>query len=338
MQTRSQTRKKQKKRGRVTNPHYNILTRSQKRPIWCHVTQLQIRRLILAVGLGHDITMRDISSPRDANKLCDTLTNMLKCSRTRGWKVTKFLAAGEFGQVFRVVKNDGARAVMKVQVGAVNDIEREVRTQKSFHRKNLAPKIIAYCQFKPKKHLRWSDHLKLKKLVKDDDEANVPYQREGHLVHIILMEEIDGVVGNWLHLQRSNEQLGKLTFHIMDLVQSMIEQKLTHADLHLWNIGYVYTDASKKFMTLMPIDFGRSVVGHVNSAMDLCAILRVLHKKFNNNDDVNKDVHKLNRPVLARFIRSFAKLKFGISLPTVKDADGVYLRLFRKHKLDHALM
>lgn len=86
------------------------------------------------------------------------------------------------------------------------------------------------------------------------------------------MEEIAGVVGDWLHPLKSKEQLGQLTFNIFDLVESMKMHKLTHTDLHLWNLGYVYTDGSKKHIKLLPIDFGRSVVGKAKPELELGAI------------------------------------------------------------------
>ncbi|CAM9260247.1 unnamed protein product, partial [Sphacelaria rigidula] len=195
----------------------------------CNLTQLQARRLILTVGLGRDLVARDLPTARNPNKLCDTLTNMLKTSCTKGWKVTKFLAAGAYGHVFRAVKNDGTKAVMKVQVGSAKEIRHEVKTQKRFCENGLAPKILGYCT-----------HAK------------------GHLVHIIVMKEIAGVIGDWLHPLKSKEQLGQLTLGIFELMESLKKHKLTHGDLHLWNLGYVYTDESKRYMKLMPIDFGRS--------------------------------------------------------------------------------
>lgn len=107
---------------------------------------------------------RDLPTAQNPNKLCDTLTSMLKISCTKGWKVTKFVAAGAYGHVFRAVKNDGTKAVMKVQVGSAKEIKHEVSTQKHFHRKGLAPKILGYCSFKPKSKLGVSAHKRLKAL------------------------------------------------------------------------------------------------------------------------------------------------------------------------------
>lgn len=297
-----------------------VITRPKHSPgIWCNLTQLQARRLILTVGLGRDLVARDLPTARNPNKLCDTLTNMLKTSCTKGWKVTKFLAAGAYGHVFRAVKNDGTKAVMKVQVGSAKEIRHEVKTQKRFCENGLAPKILGYCSFKPQKRLSRSAHNRLNDLV-NDDRTDIKAHAKGHLVHIIVMKEIAGVIGDWLHPLKSKEQLGQLTLGIFELMESLKKHKLTHGDLHLWNLGYVYTDESKRYMKLMPIDFGRSFVGKAHTEFELGALLRILNKEFHE-----KPMPDFNRRVVANLIRALAKIKFGISFPkSLREAEANY--------------
>lgn len=76
-------------------------------------------------------------------------------------------------------------------------VKGEAVAQKNFHSKGLAPKILGYCNFKPKKRLRKSAHERLNDLEYDDDD--IEYHPRGHLVHIIVMEEIADVIGDWLH-------------------------------------------------------------------------------------------------------------------------------------------
>ena len=303
-----------------------------KTTVWCQLSQLQARRLILTVGLGRDLVARDLPTAKNPNKLCDTLTGMLKTSCTKGWKVTKFIAAGSYGHVYRAVKNDGTKAVMKVQVGSAKEIKHEVSTQRHFHRKGLAPKIIGFCSFKPKTRLGPSAHKRLNALVGDDAMDDVAPHAKGHEVHIILMEEIAGVVGDWLHPLKSKEQLGQLTFNIFDLVESMKKHKLTHADLHLWNLGYVYTDASKKHIKLMPIDFGRSVVGKANPELELGAILRILRSRFHQKGGENKPVPEFNRRVIVNLIRALSPRRFGVTFPkTLAEADDNFSDQLTRH-------
>lgn len=59
----------------------------------------------------------------------------------------------------------------------------------------------------------------------------------GNAVHIVIMEEIAGVVGNWLSRLKSKQHLAQLTLEIFEVVKSLKEHDLTHADLHINNIG-----------------------------------------------------------------------------------------------------
>ncbi|CAN0297777.1 unnamed protein product, partial [Pylaiella littoralis] len=90
---------------------------TRSRPsVWCELLQLQARRLILKVGLGRDLVPRDLPTAKNPNRLCETLTSMLKAPCVRGWKVTKSISEGSFGHVFRALRNDGTRAVIKVRL------------------------------------------------------------------------------------------------------------------------------------------------------------------------------------------------------------------------------
>lgn len=298
--------------------------------MWCELTQLQARRLILTVGLGRDLETKDLPTAKNPNKLCDTLTGMLSAKCVKGWKVTKFIAAGAYGHVFRVVKSNGKKAVMKVQVGSAKEIKHEVTTQKQFGRKGLAPKILEYCSFKPRDRLGKSAHNRLNALVQDEEDGDVEPHKKGHMVHIIVMEEIAGVVGDWLKLLKSKEQLGQLSLNILTLVEAFKKHKLTHADLHLWNLGYVYTDSSKKYIRLMPIDFGRSVVGESNPELEIGAILRTLQASF------SEKVPEFNRRVIANLLRALSPRRFGISFPgKLSDASDRFVELLTIHMEKH---
>ena len=51
-------------------------------------------------------------------------------------------------------------------------IQGEAVAQNNFHSKGLAPKILGYCNFKPKKRLRKSAHERLNDLGYDDDDRD----------------------------------------------------------------------------------------------------------------------------------------------------------------------
>ncbi|CAM9564069.1 unnamed protein product, partial [Ectocarpus sp. 12 AP-2014] len=179
-----------------------------------------------------------VATVKNPNRLCETLTKMLACSCMRGWRVTKFLSAGAYGHVFRAVHTNGISAALKVQTGDAKRLRGELSAQRAFHKRGLAPKIIRYCSFKPKTRLGMAAHERLNRAVQD--------------------KSIAGVLGHWLRREKSDQQLYKTASEITKLMLAFRTHKLTHGDLHLNNIGYVYTDASKRYMRLMPIDFGRS--------------------------------------------------------------------------------
>lgn len=235
----------------------------------------------------------------------------------RGWKVTKFLSAGSSGHVFRAVHVDGTNAAVKVQTGCAKRLKNEVRAQKAFHKQGLAPKVVRFCSFKPTNRLGMRAH---EKLNKDVHTKTVPFQTEnessptGNLVHIILMEEIDVVLGTWLRRDKCPEQLKKKADEIINLMVAFKKHKLTHGDLHLNNIGYVYTDASKRYMKLMPIDFGRSYVGKAFASLEVGALMRTLGPTFHGT------LHKKNRGLLVRYILKLAlssELNYHIDLNRV---------------------
>lgn len=277
--------------------------RPKQPKVWCNLSQIEARRLILKVGLGRDLGPGDVATVKHPNRLCETLTKMLDCSCTRGWRVTKFLSAGSYGHVFRAVHTNGTNAALKVQTGDAKRLRNELKAQRAFHKQGLAPKIIRYCSFKPKNRLGMAAHERLNRAVQNED---VPFQTEdesptGNLVHVILMEEIAGVLGQWLRREKSNIQIWKTALEITKLMVDFKTHGLTHGDFHLNNIGYVYTDASKRHMKLMPIDFGRSHVGKAFTGLEVGALMRTLAPTFRMGP------HPENRALLVRYIKKMAR-------------------------------
>lgn len=242
----------------------------------------------------------------------------------RGWTVTKFISAGLSGHVFRAVNVDSTSAAVKVQTGDAKMMKNELKAQRAFQRKGLAPKILRYCSFKPKTRLGIGAHERLNNAVQD---KTVSFQTEdesptGNLVHVIIMEEIAGVLGQWLRREKSKQQLEKTAFEIVKLMVAFKKHKLTHGDLHLNNIGYVYTDASKRYMKLMPIDFGRSHIGNAFTSIEVGSLMRTLDPRF------RETLHDENRGDLARYIR---KLALSSDLKYRIDSFAVVAAKYKSH-------
>lgn len=277
---------------------------SQRHPVkWCELEEVQARRLILKVALGRDLGPGDKATAAYPNRLCDTITGMLAGSCMHGWKVTKFLSAGASGHVFRVVHADGREAAAKVQTGDAKRMQNEIKCQKAFAKKGLAPKIFGSCSFDPQRSLSPLAHRKLNKEVQEKTVTTPTVVVEGptgRLVYIIIMEEIVGVLSQWLSRPKSARQLKQKAEEIVDLMVAFREHKLTHGDFHLNNIGYVYTDASKRNMKLMPIDFGRSHIGKSFTSIEVGSLMRTLDPSFRGK------LHHENRQDLVNHLRKYA--------------------------------
>lgn len=68
----------------------------------------------------------------------------------------------------------------------------------------------------------------------------------------------------------------KTACDIVALAQQLKTNNLTHGDFHPYNIAYVYTDASRKQMKLMLIDFHRSHVGVAHPRLEVGALVYCL--------------------------------------------------------------
>lgn len=144
------------------------------------------------------------------------------------------------------------------------------------------------------------------------------------------MEEIAGVVGNWLSRLKFKQHLAQLTLEIFEAVKSLKEHDLTHANLHINNIGYVYTDSSKKHMKLMPIDFGRFYVAkaHTTKLARSCASIRNKSKQDNESP-----VPDYNGRVLMNLIRKFARQMFQITLrKSLNEVSKRYLAQLERYR------
>ncbi len=219
------------------------------------------------------------------------------------------------GHVFRAVNKNGTKAAIKVQIGNKQRLNKEVRAQKAFERRGLAPKVLRYCSFKPTPRLSWREHERLNQSlpgksvaypteVEDDPDAN--------LVHIIIMEEIDGVLGHWLRRERSENQLKEKAGQIVALMKTFQKHKLTHGDFHLNNIGWKYTNKSKTRMKLMPIDFGRSHIGHAYTNIEMGSLMRTIDSTFRSR------VPPDTRRYLVKFIRDISDEELNFRVGNLK--------------------
>lgn len=235
--------------------------------VWCKLTQFEARSLIASVGLERDLGPDDLPTLKNPNQLCKSLTKMMKAKCMRGWTVTKYLSSGASGHVFSGRDWRGNNVAIKVQIGDARRIKREVKMHRKFLKLGLAPKIFRHCSFKPENPPTESQHQIINNAL--GTAFGYPNNRE---VHVTIMEEVSGVLKNWLRVPRTNEQLKKIAFDIVALTKAMKAKKVTHGDFHTGNIGYVYTDSAKRKMKLTLIDFDRSSPYEANPRLESGAL------------------------------------------------------------------
>lgn len=273
--------------------------------IWCTLTQQQLRETILRMGLGKDISMKDIPTPKDPNRLCKSLGEILSAACAKGWQVTGYLGRGANGTVFDVVrKKDGRKGVVKLQYKDPHTIKEEVSEQRKLHKKGLAPELIEYCSFKPRS-IGSKSERDLRNAVRSSTRAP-----RGHRVYLLFMDKLDGTVEDWLNRSPvSPRSMGALGRAVFDLIQRLREEGFTHGDFHIGNLGYVFTDSSKTKVRIMPIDFGWTSTKRAFTYLEVIQLVRTSHPMYNAG---------MPRDTLAQFVavvRKLAEKVYAYKLP-----------------------
>ncbi|CAM9091959.1 unnamed protein product, partial [Laminaria digitata] len=116
---------------------------TRSRPsVWCELSQLQARRLILKVGLGRDLVPRDLPTAKNPNRLCETLTSMLKASCVKRLEGYEIHLRGIVRPRLPRAEKRWHQSSNQSQIGSAKEIKGEAVAQKNYHGKGLAPKIL----------------------------------------------------------------------------------------------------------------------------------------------------------------------------------------------------
>ena len=307
------TQKCEKKKDVVARPHKKVPVKNAEtrvKPIvqpkiWCTLTQQELREAILHMGLGRDITMKDIPTPSDPNRLCKSLGEILSAACTKGWEITGYLGKGANGTVFDVVrKKDGRKGVVKLQYKDPHTIKEEVSEQRKLHKRGLAPELIEYCSFKPRS-MDTKAERDLRRAIHTSTRAP-----RGHRVYLLFMDKLDGTVEDWLNRSPvSSKSMGALGRAIFDLIQRLRMEGFTHGDFHIGNLGYVFTDPSRTRVRIVPIDFGLTSTKRAFTYLEIIQLVRTSHPVYNA---------RMPRDTLAQFIdvvRKLAKERHSYIIP-----------------------
>ena len=311
---------KSKKTVRVPEPLPSTSNVEQK-PVWCMLDQTTVRKAILDMGLPRDITMNDIPTPENPNRLCEAFGDIIgKC--VKGWKIVRLIASGATGTVFETInEKDNSKGVMKMQYENPEDMKREIDIQRRFHKLKLSPKLHGYCSFKPSKM-----PVALKNALKD----TIFYKGKpptGHKIFLLFMDSVDGTVMDWFMSGKKNKgSISRLVSAVIDTVDRLKKAKVVHGDFHLDNMGYVYTDSSKSSIRILPIDFGWSSRGRAFTEFELILILETSQVEY-------RDLFGNNASVFSETLIKAAKSKFGIVLPSsTSEIHKKYNAEFKKYE------
>lgn len=125
------------------------------------------------------------------------------------WKFTKVIGEGSFGRVCQIKYGRLTRAV-KFQKGDAVHTSYEVTLQHEFSKSGLSPTIQHYDTWGPQNQFS-----------------------------LIIMDEIDSTVDDYLEKRRTKEELDTLLSDINTIIKKMCKLKLRHGDAHWKNLGFI---------------------------------------------------------------------------------------------------
>jgi len=283
-----------------------------RQSIWCNLNQVDIRRTIHKMGLSRDITINDIPTHENPNKLCDSFKDIIGTC-LKGWRITSKLGEGAFGIIYGVIrKSDNLEGVMKIQHMDPKEIELEINSQRHFHKFKLAPKIIETCIFKPDKMPK-----KIQDLLKKSLDLNKKEMKEkipqNHKVYLIFMGKVDGVVEDFVsRVPETKKGIEPIVNAIVDVVKKLKKANISHGDFHFGNMGFKYIDSSKKFIKMVPIDFGWANITKSSTKIELLKPAETIGPEYFDDNDPkkpSKDFVKIFRELLQEKSESVFKIK-----------------------------
>ena len=205
---------------------------------------------------------------------CQTLTKHFPKQFVH--EITQFLGIGDVGIVFENTEPNGEKLALKVSVidkeNNVDKMIKEVKISNRFTTFNLAVPIKSFGTSSIKNSgKRLHSFIKMEKV-------------DGTLFHLLSPEFLD----HPKRIKTSNE-IEKLTQQIFDILETMYDNRLSHGDLYLMNIGYLIDDTGD--LELKLIDFGQSRISKRKSRDRLSADIKRLYESIMNTvkEDFIKD-------------------------------------------------
>lgn len=219
---------------------------------------------------------------------CDTSVNILGFKCLKDYKITKLLGTGSVGIVFRGVKN-GRKYALKIQriKGAAKKrgFLRSVEIQKKLSK--YSPRVKDHCITRHK----------------------------GINYGVIIMEEVDGMIDDWLHERQSGQNLDKFMKEMNSLFNYLKYKKATHGDLGFFNLGYKMKNGR---MEIMLTDFDRSSMNVYEPNVDYWRYL--IEANYRTQSDSNNPINKDNSRYLLTNLDKVGK-NMKNQVKTIDDVD-----------------
>ena len=166
----------------------------------------------------------------------------------------KLVGKGTYGSAFLVINNKNERAIVKIQKIQRVDFLREVVMHKRLDRLGLAPKFYG---------------------------ADIWYN-----CGIIEMEEMDGILYNFLLEKRDDKTLDNILSQLKSLLIKKNKEGIIHGDLHTGNIAYKYQKDGE--LKVYMIDFGFSCCMFTKQKYDIMEIYQLYGSLFYSMNSYNK--------------------------------------------------
>lgn len=213
---------------------------------------------------------------------CEVLTRMMPASCMRQWRITKFMGSGASAYVFgcRHKKTNSAGALKIFSANDNSLVRSEVNSHNKFSKLHLSPKIISHCSL-----------------------------RKGRRkIYFLNMSRVDTTLYKWLAERRSKKLLDKLITRIFDILLIMEKHNVTHGDLHLDNIGFVYGRGNEPGRIKI-LDYGYASTARSMPEIELVQFVRTLHSRYTPR------INRENANYLIKQCRAESKRLFDLSIP-----------------------
>ena len=210
-----------------------------------------------------------------------------------GYKLSRKLGEGNVGVTYSICRSHTDCLALKLQIVDIpKELSLEVKMQKMFHKLGMAPDIVKV----------------------------VTYKHSRKLVGAILMERIDGTIGQLLETPLTQDALDDIVAWIVLTLNTMIKQKLIFGDLHWDNMAYIYNTDWQGKLTLQfqLIDFGWAVRHRAKPELELAQAIRTL------SPDFYPTMNGANRNYLTKKLIGIYNDKFGNDIYDYDSANEVH--------------